>query len=64
MLTFLLLHLSRIARAVWAELRTLPMPGPRMIDEIECACSVLLAIVISHQIGAENVGWPPSPAIW
>ena len=57
MLTFLLLHLSRIARTVWAELRTLPMPGPRMIDEIECACSVLLAIVISHQIGAENVGW-------
>ncbi len=42
---------------VWAELRTLPRPGPRMIDEIECACSVLLAIVISHRIGAENVGW-------
>jgi uncharacterized membrane protein YccC len=57
MLTFLTLHLSRILRTVWAELRTLPVPGPRMIDEIECACSVLLAIVISHQIGAENVGW-------
>jgi uncharacterized membrane protein YccC len=57
MLTFLLLHLSRIARAVWVEMRTLPKPGPRMIDEIECACSVLLAILISHQIGAENVGW-------
>jgi uncharacterized membrane protein YccC len=57
MLTFLILHLSRITRAFWAELRTLPKPGPRMIDEIECACSVLLAIAISHQIGAENVGW-------
>ncbi len=57
MLTFLLLHLARIARTVWAELCTLPKPGPRMIDEIECACSVLLAILISHQIGAENVGW-------
>lgn len=57
MLTFLFLHLSRIARAFGAELRTLPKPGPRMIDEIECACSVLLAIAISHQIGAENVGW-------
>lgn len=57
MLTFLFLHLSRIARAFWAELRTLPKPGPRMIDEIECALSVLLAIVISHRIGAENVGW-------
>lgn len=57
MLTFLFLHLSRITRVFWAELRTLPKPGPRMIDEIECACSVLLAIAISHQIGAENVGW-------
>lgn len=57
MLVFLTIHLSRIARAVWAEMRTLPKPGPRMIDEIECACSVLLAIAISHQIGAENVGW-------
>jgi uncharacterized membrane protein YccC len=57
MLTFLALHFARISRTVWAELRTLAKPGPRMIDEIECACSVLLAIVISHQIGAENVGW-------
>ncbi len=57
MLTFLFLHLSRIASAVWAEIRTLSKPGPRMIDEVECACSVLLAIAISHQIGAENVGW-------
>ena len=57
MLTFLLLHLARIARTVSTELRTLPKPGPRMIDELECACSVLLAILISHQIGAENVGW-------
>lgn len=57
MLTFLFLHLAQIASAFWTELRTLPKPGPRMIDEIECALSVLLAILISHQIGAENVGW-------
>ncbi len=38
-------------------MRSLPIPGPRMIDEAECICSVLLAIVLSHAIGAENVGW-------
>jgi uncharacterized membrane protein YccC len=57
MLLFLSLHLARFGRAFWAELRTLPVPGVRMIDEIECVLSVLLAIVISHAIGAENVGW-------
>src|SRR3954466_6404883 len=57
MLTFVALHLSRIVRAFWTEMRSLPVPGGRMIDEIECVCSVLLAIVFSHAIGAENVGW-------
>jgi uncharacterized membrane protein YccC len=57
MLLFLSLHLSRFGRAFWAELRTLPVPGARMIDEIECVLSVLLAILFSHAIGAENVGW-------
>jgi uncharacterized membrane protein YccC len=57
MLTFFRLHLAAFARAFWAELRTLPVPGPRMIDEVECMLSVLLAIVFSHAVGAENVGW-------
>ena len=57
MLVFLSLHLSRFGRAFWAELRTLPVPGVRMIDEVECVLSVLLAILFSHAIGAENVGW-------
>ena len=57
MLLFVSLHLARFGRAFWAELRTLPFPGARMIDEVACVLSVLLAIVFSHAIGAENVGW-------
>jgi uncharacterized membrane protein YccC len=57
MLTFLFLHLSRIGRAFANEMRKLSVPGPRMIDEFECVASVLLAIVFSHAIRAENVGW-------
>jgi uncharacterized membrane protein YccC len=57
MLQFFTIHLSRFAAAFWAELRSLPVPGVRMIDEAECVFSVLLAIVFSHAIGAENVGW-------
>ena len=56
-LLFVSLHLARFGRAFWAELRTLPFPGARMIDEVACVLSVLLAIVFSHAIGAENVGW-------
>lgn len=57
MLTFFILHLGRIGRAFGDEMRVLAVPGPRMIDEAECVASVLLAIVFSHAIGAENVGW-------
>jgi uncharacterized membrane protein YccC len=57
MLTFLAIHLSQLGRAFWSEIRLLSVPGPRMIDEAECVASVLLAIVLSHAIGAENVGW-------
>src|ERR1700743_857130 len=32
-------------------------PGPRMVDEIECVLSVLLAIVLGHLIGATNISW-------
>jgi uncharacterized membrane protein YccC len=32
-------------------------PGPRMVDEIECVLSVLLAIILAHLIGAQNISW-------
>ena len=32
-------------------------PGPRMVDEIECVASVLLAILLAHLIGAHSVAW-------
>ena len=57
MIVFLSILVSNFARALWAEMRSLPVPGLRMIDELECVFSVLLAIVFSHLLGAENVGW-------
>lgn len=39
------------------ELRTLLTPGPRMVDELECVASILLAIVLAHAIGAKSVAW-------
>ncbi len=57
MLTFLAIRLSEIGRAFGNEMRVLAVPGARMIDEAECVASVLLAIALSHAIGAENVGW-------
>lgn len=57
MLTFLAIHLAQVGRIFWNEMRVLAVPGPRMIDEAECVGSVLLAILFSHAIGAENVGW-------
>jgi uncharacterized membrane protein YccC len=32
-------------------------PGPRMVDELECIASVLLAIVLAQLIGAEMIAW-------
>ena len=40
-----------------AETRAFLTPGPRMVDEIECVCSVLLAIVLGHLVGAVNISW-------
>ena len=31
--------------------------GARLVDELECMLSVLLAIVIAHVVGAQNVSW-------
>ena len=32
-------------------------PGPRMVDELECVASVLLAILFGHLAGARNISW-------
>ncbi|MBS0224355.1 MAG: FUSC family protein [Proteobacteria bacterium] len=39
------------------ELKTFVEPGPRLVDELECVLSVLLAIVLAHALGARNVSW-------
>ncbi len=44
---------TRIAQGLAAFFR----PGPRLVDEVECALSVLLAILLAHLIGARNVSW-------
>jgi uncharacterized membrane protein YccC len=31
--------------------------GARLVDELECVLSVLLAIVIAHLVGARNISW-------
>jgi len=38
-------------------LKTFAEPGPRLVDEIECVLSVLLAILFAHVVGAHNVSW-------
>jgi len=43
--------------AIRGELRSLGRPGPRLVDELECVLSVLLAIVFAHALGAQYVGW-------
>src|SRR5690348_14219268 len=32
-------------------------PGPRLVDELECVLSVLLAIVFAHALGTRNISW-------
>lgn len=32
-------------------------PGPRLVDELECVLSVLLAIVFAHVLDVRNVSW-------
>ena len=39
------------------EVSALVKPGPRLLDEVECIVSVLLAILFAHAIGAKNVSW-------
>src|SRR5690242_21914959 len=40
-----------------AEAKAFLTPGPRMVDELECVLSVLLAIVFGHLAGATNISW-------
>jgi uncharacterized membrane protein YccC len=47
----------RFGERAGPEARALLQPGARMIDEAECAASVLLAIAFAHLIGAHNVSW-------
>jgi uncharacterized membrane protein YccC len=39
------------------ELRNLFSPDARLVDELECSLSVLLAILFAHALGAANVAW-------
>jgi uncharacterized membrane protein YccC len=40
-----------------AEAKALVTPGPRMVDEIECVASVLLAIAFGHLADVQNISW-------
>jgi uncharacterized membrane protein YccC len=44
-------------RRFGAEVKAFFTPGPRMVDEIECVASVLLAIVFGHIADVENISW-------
>lgn len=37
--------------------RSFVTPGPRMVDELECVASVLLAILFGHLSGAHTISW-------
>src|SRR6202167_842236 len=39
------------------ELRNLFSLDARLVDELECSLSVLLAILFAHVLGATNVSW-------
>jgi uncharacterized membrane protein YccC len=45
------------------EFKTLVTPGPRMVDELECILSILLAILLAHLIGAKTVAWAAFTAL-
>lgn len=48
---------ENIRSRIGQEARALLIPGPRMIDEFECALSVALAILFAHLLGATNISW-------
>ena len=53
----MLVDLPEARRWLWAEARALFKPGPRLVDELACIASVLLAIALAHWIGARMVSW-------
>ncbi|WP_341676697.1 FUSC family protein [Niveibacterium sp. SC-1] len=53
----LLSDLAPLARGVLRDLRAWPERGPRLVDELECVVSVLLAIAFAHALEVRHVGW-------
>jgi uncharacterized membrane protein YccC len=49
--------IERMRDQLAAEAKAFIAPGPRMVDELECVFSVLLAIVLGHLVGATNISW-------
>jgi uncharacterized membrane protein YccC len=49
--------IERVRKQLVAGAKAFLTPGPRMVDEIECVFSVLLAIVLGHLVGAKNISW-------
>ncbi|MEO6092889.1 MAG: FUSC family protein [Novosphingobium sp.] len=49
--------LTHFRKRLREESRSLVTPGPRMVDEVECIASVMLAIIFAHWIGARMVAW-------
>jgi uncharacterized membrane protein YccC len=49
--------LADLRKQLITELRTLFELDVRLVDEIECVLSVLLAIIVAHLLGATNISW-------
>ncbi|WP_343214347.1 FUSC family protein [Dyella sp. ASV21] len=49
--------LLRLLGELGGDLATLLRPGPRLVDQAEAICSVLLAVALAQLVGAKNVGW-------
>ncbi len=48
---------SALADTLLRELRAFVTPGRRMADELECAASVMLAVVLARLVGAQMIAW-------
>jgi len=46
-----------LAQDIRREMRTIVTPGPRMVDELACVVSVMLAVAIAHWLGAKMIAW-------
>lgn len=49
--------IERVRGQLADEAKAFLTPGPRMVDELECVLSVLLAIILGHLVGATNISW-------